>query len=62
MLANSFFIGFWVRLHVLKLDRGAVTAIEYALIAALIAVVVITAVTNIGHGAVNTFGRVAGEL
>jgi Flp pilus assembly pilin Flp len=34
----------------LKLDRRAVTAIEYALIAALIAVVIIGAVTTLGKG------------
>jgi pilus assembly protein Flp/PilA len=47
---------------VLRLDRRAVTAIEYALIAALIAVVIISAVTSVGHGAQNTFNRVASEL
>ncbi len=62
MLVNSFFTGLRSRLLVLGLDRRAVTAIEYALIAALIAVVIITAVTNVGHGAENTFNKVAGEL
>jgi pilus assembly protein Flp/PilA len=46
----------------LKLDRRAVTAIEYALIAALIAVVIIGAVTTLGKGVSNTFSKVANEL
>jgi pilus assembly protein Flp/PilA len=45
-----------------KLDRRAVTAIEYALIAALIAVVIIGAVTNLGKSVSNTFNRVSSEL
>ncbi len=43
-------------------NRKAVTAIEYALIAALIAVVIIGAVTSLGHGVSNTFKAVASEL
>jgi len=43
-------------------DRRAVTAIEYALIAALIAVVIIAAVTGLGKGVSNTFNKVASEL
>ncbi len=62
MLTNYLRSAFRLNLHALKLDRRAVTAIEYALIAALIAVVIITAVTSIGHGASNTFDKVAGEL
>jgi pilus assembly protein Flp/PilA len=46
----------------LKPDKRAVTAIEYALIAALIAVVVIGAVTRLGSGVANTFNKVASEL
>ncbi|WP_298225267.1 Flp family type IVb pilin [Acidocella sp.] len=46
----------------LKLDTRAVTAIEYALIAALIAVVIIGAVTQLGTGVKNTFNTVASEL
>ncbi len=51
-----------LKLQELNVDKRAVTAIEYALIAALIAVVIITAVTSIGTGAKNTFNSVAGEL
>ena len=46
----------------LKLDNRAVTAIEYALIAALIAVVIIGAVTTLGTNASATFNTVASEL
>ncbi len=45
-----------------KMDKRAVTAIEYALIAALIAVVIIGAVTSIGSRASTTFATVANEL
>jgi pilus assembly protein Flp/PilA len=48
--------------HRLSNDRHAVTAIEYALIAALIAVVIIAAVTGLGKGVGNTFNKVASEL
>jgi len=40
-------------------DEEGVTAIEYALIAALIALVIILAVTNVGIGLNNTFNTVA---
>lgn len=43
-------------------DRRAVTAIEYALIAALIAVVIIAAVTTLGHNVSNTFNKISNEL
>jgi pilus assembly protein Flp/PilA len=51
-----------LKLAALKVDRRAVTAIEYALIAALIAVVIIGAVTTLGKGVSNTFSTVASEL
>jgi pilus assembly protein Flp/PilA len=43
-------------------DRQAVTAIEYALIAALIAVVIIGAVTTLGTNISSTFNTVSSEL
>ncbi len=46
----------------LNVDKRAVTAIEYALIAALIAVVIIGAVTQLGSGVKSTFYNVASEL
>jgi pilus assembly protein Flp/PilA len=42
-------------------DAGA-TAIEYGLIASLIAVVIIGAVTMVGTSLTNTFTEVAGNL
>ena len=44
-----------------KCESGA-TAIEYGLIAALIGVAIIGAVTNVGNGLNGTFGNVAGKL
>ena len=43
----------------LKTDRRAVTALEYGLIAALIAVVIITGVTTIGTNLATKFGAIA---
>jgi pilus assembly protein Flp/PilA len=43
-------------------DRRAVTAIEYALIAALIAVAVISAVTKIGVRASSVFNTISNSL
>lgn len=43
-------------------DESGATAIEYALIAALIGVAVATAVTSVGENAKTTFNNVAGEL
>jgi pilus assembly protein Flp/PilA len=42
-------------------DTGA-TAIEYGLIASLIAIVIITAVTNVGTKLKNTFTEISGNL
>ncbi|MDE8343680.1 MAG: Flp family type IVb pilin [Acidocella sp.] len=46
----------------LKMDKRAVTAIEYALIAALIAVVIITAVTTLGSNVSSTFTKVGNAI
>lgn len=43
-------------------DEDGVTAIEYGLIAALIAVVIITAVTFVGDSLSNTFSYIGGEV
>jgi pilus assembly protein Flp/PilA len=43
-------------------DESGVTAIEYGLIASLIAVVIIAAVTAVGTGLQNTFNNVASNL
>ncbi|HVE21355.1 MAG TPA: Flp family type IVb pilin [Acidocella sp.] len=44
------------------MNDKAVTAIEYALIAALIAVVIIVAVSALGNNVANTFNNVSSEL
>ena len=44
------------------LDDSAATAIEYGLIAALIAVVIITALTTVGTKLKTTFNSVSGAL
>ena len=43
-------------------DESGATAIEYGLIAALIAVVIITAVTAVGTNLSTTFNTVAGKV
>jgi pilus assembly protein Flp/PilA len=43
-------------------DESGATAIEYGLIAALIAVVIITAVKTLGTNLTTTFNSVAGAL
>jgi pilus assembly protein Flp/PilA len=50
------------QLHCLKLDRRAVTSIEYALIAALVALVIINGITTLGKDVALTFNRVSTEL
>jgi pilus assembly protein Flp/PilA len=44
-----------------KCESGA-TAIEYGLIAALIGVVIITAVKNVGNNLTSTFNKVAANI
>ena len=46
----------------LRRDHRAVTAIEYALIAALIAVVIVGAATTLGAQVSSTFNNVSSEL
>ena len=48
-------------LHFLRDDSGA-TAIEYGLIAALIAVVIITAVTAVGSNLSGTFNTISSSV
>jgi pilus assembly protein Flp/PilA len=43
-------------------DESGATAIEYGLIAALIAVVIITAVTSVGTNLSGTFTTIAGKV
>jgi pilus assembly protein Flp/PilA len=46
----------------LRADRAAVTAIEYALIAALIAVVIVGSANTLGTRVSSTFNHVSSEL
>ncbi len=43
-------------------DKSGATAIEYGLIAALIAVAIITAVTSLGDNAADTFNDIADQM
>jgi pilus assembly protein Flp/PilA len=49
-------------LHKLTKDQKGATAIEYGLIAALIAVAAITAMTGVGTKLTNTFTKVSNKL
>ena len=49
-------------LHRLLRNKEAATAIEYGLIAALIAVAGITAMGAVGNGVSNTFNKVSAKL
>jgi pilus assembly protein Flp/PilA len=46
----------------LSKDSRGVTAVEYGLIAALIAVVIILAITSVGHNLSTTFNTVATKV
>ncbi len=46
----------------INIDKRAVTAIEYALIAALIAITIIGALKTLSGGVTTTFGRISNEL
>jgi pilus assembly protein Flp/PilA len=52
----------WVRVASKFQDRRAVTAIEYALIAALISVIIISAVITLGKNVAGTFNKISSEL
>jgi pilus assembly protein Flp/PilA len=45
-----------------RFDNRAVTTIEYGLIAALVAVVIITGLTSLGKGVSTTFTKISAEL
>jgi Flp pilus assembly pilin Flp len=51
-----------VYLQRFKMDRRAVTTVEYALIAAMIAVEIVNAATNLGKHMTTTFSRISSEL
>jgi pilus assembly protein Flp/PilA len=50
------------RMRILRADRTAVTALEYGLIAALVAVVIILAVASLGKNLSTTFNTIATHL
>jgi pilus assembly protein Flp/PilA len=49
-------------LATLLADEGGATAIEYGLIAALISVAIVSAITTVGHNLSTTFNTVATKL
>jgi pilus assembly protein Flp/PilA len=51
-----------VKLATLKQDRRGVTALEYGLIASLVAVVIISAVTTLGTNLKSTFNVIANHF
>ena len=53
------FVKLWLEL---KVDRRAVTALEYGLIAALIAVVIIGGLTTLGTKLSTTFNTISAQL
>ncbi len=52
----------WVRMAFRIQDRRAVTAIEYALIAALISVIIISGLITLGKSVSSTFNKISSEL
>jgi Flp pilus assembly pilin Flp len=52
----------WLRLSGLRLDRRAVTTLEYALVAGVICVVIVHGITTAAVGMKNTFATIASEL
>jgi len=60
MEKHIMYLSYYLR-RILK-DQRAVTAIEYALIAALIAVVIVGAATQLGSNVSSTFNNVSSEL
>ena len=53
------FLKAWIEL---KTDRRAVTALEYALIAGLVAIVIVSAVTSLGRSLTEKFSTVATDV
>jgi pilus assembly protein Flp/PilA len=52
----------WADLKVTAKEEGGATAVEYALMVALIAVVIIAAVAFVGHAATNKFSTVGSAV
>ena len=49
----------WSRFFV---DRRAVTAIEYSMIAAILAAALIIVISNVGHGETGSYNTISSEL
>lgn len=58
-MMNDLILKTWIAL---RTDKRAVTALEYGLIAALIAVVIISAVTTVGANLAATFKTIAKSI
>jgi pilus assembly protein Flp/PilA len=56
------FLYLYTRLQCLKSDRQGVTALEYGLIASLVAVVIIAAVKSLGTNLTTQFGAIAAAV
>ncbi|MDR3462588.1 MAG: Flp family type IVb pilin [Beijerinckiaceae bacterium] len=52
----------WVMLQKFSSDQTGATAIEYGLIAGLIAVAIISAVTKVGTNLTHKFNEISGNL
>ena len=57
VLTNQVLDGLKTKIESIKTDDSGVTAVEYALIVGLIAIVIIGAVTLLGTGVSNLFAR-----
>jgi pilus assembly protein Flp/PilA len=53
---------FWNNLSALAKDERGVTALEYGLIAGLVAVAIVTSVTALGTKLTTTFGAISAAL
>jgi pilus assembly protein Flp/PilA len=62
MLLDYLRTGLGLKLNSLKMDKRAVTAMEYGLIAAMVAVVIIVALSTIGTNLKTTFNSIGSEL
>lgn len=61
-MVKNITLNFVSRFQAAMADREGATAIEYGLLAALIAVVIITAVTAVGTNLTTVFNQVANKL
>lgn len=57
ILTNQVLEGLKTKIEIIKSDESGVTAVEYALIVGLIAIVIIGAVTLLGTSVSNLFAR-----